>query len=147
MKKELIILAFLVVGAIASDKYEDKDMTKEFVNKHYKELQVIDEFYTERNPKILRFWDLFIKPKNGSFAEFYTGDACHQYYISLEKSLFGNYSLEFKKQDIAENGKQKMFLYASECLEAIHYNFFRLQKINAKKAQEQNDRLNQKFTK
>lgn len=40
-----MILTFLAVGAIADDRYDDKDITKEFVNKQIKGLQETNQLF------------------------------------------------------------------------------------------------------
>lgn len=141
-----VFFSLLFLCASANASYEDKDMTKAFIETHNEELKVIEEIYNEPVPKSF-FWDVFIKPKNGKFVAIGTGEyACQKYYISLEKSWLGNYSLNFREQDIAENGKQFMFSYASECLKAAYYNFSKQKEIMTQKKQEGDIRLNEKFT-
>jgi|GEM_PF-2608599 len=148
MKKifKFTCITFISLLLIGCEKrlYEDKDMTKAFIENHQQELAVVEEF---TNSKTFQpYFTMFITPKGGGTIE--TGMAHCSHTIFLEKNLFGSYSLLFEKKDISENGKNAMFQNAEKCLlEAIR--LFILNKEQKKSAltlsKDQNVRLNEKF--
>lgn len=143
LKLTCIAFICLLLNGCEKRLYEDKDMTKAFIENHQKELAVVEEFTNTKTFK--PYFTMFVTPKGEDKIEIVMANCSHT--IFLDKNLFGSYSLLFEKKDIIENGKNIMFQNAEKCLSEV-VRMVTLNKEQNKSAlsKDQNDRLNEKFT-
>lgn len=139
----ITFISLLLIGC-EETLYEDKEMTKSFVESHRKELNIVEEF--DNTKTFQPYYTMFITQKSGEIIKTNMANCSHT--IFFRKSLFGSYSLLFEKKDIIKNGKNVMFQNTEQCLlEAVHFKVQndQVQKNRLKIQEEENKQLNQKF--
>jgi len=142
-----------VIESAHDNPYEDKDMTKAFVEENKEKLQVVIDFKIYRKPARppvnQSYIDSSYRP-NKFFSIFRTKSSslpieCDKY-ITLDKTL-GSYSLIFKKSDVINFGKKEMYCYANKCFDVIYQNEVADKEYEEKMKNYVEPALAEKFTK